>query len=65
MTAIIAYRKTLPLLRLDCGKTDLLIEYNCQFHIDLEAAGITHAWEYWQEHLVDTLLFFNALIIEK
>ena len=70
-TAINANRKTLPPLRFDCGKTDLLIEYNRQLHIDLEAAGISHTyqefegahtWEYWQEHLVDTLLFFDALI---
>lgn len=70
-TAILANRKTLPPLRFDCGKTDLLIEYNRQLHADLEKEGIAHtyqefegehSWKYWQEHLVDTLLFFDSLM---
>lgn len=58
----------LPPLRIDCGESDLLIEYNRKLHQQLSYAGIDHSyeefkggheWEYWEEHLVDTLLFFD------
>ncbi|MFT7033285.1 MAG: putative tributyrin esterase [Cyclobacteriaceae bacterium] len=61
----------LPQLRFDCGKDDLLIEHNRRLHQQLLAAKIQHSyhefegaheWEYWEEHLKDTLLFFDKLI---
>ncbi|SHK70091.1 S-formylglutathione hydrolase FrmB [Reichenbachiella agariperforans] len=70
-TAMAENRNDLPPLRFDCGSSDLLIEYNRQLHADLDKAGIAHTyeefegghqWEYWQEHLVDTLLFFDRQI---
>jgi putative tributyrin esterase len=57
----------LPPLRFDCGTEDQLIEYNRTLHRDLTAAGIphkyeefpgAHTWEYWHEHLADSLRFF-------
>ncbi|ANQ49466.1 esterase family protein [Flammeovirga sp. MY04] len=69
-TAVINHKDTLPPFRFDCGETDELIEYNRKLHADLEAAGIPHEyeefkgghqWEYWQEHLADTLVFFNRI----
>ena len=54
--------------RFDCGKEDILIEHNRKLHNDLEAVGIEHVykendgaheWSYWEQHLSDTLLFFN------
>lgn len=61
-------RGKLPPLRFDCGKKDLLIEHNRKLHAQLLAAGISHKyeefegiheWAYWEEHLVDSLLFFE------
>ena len=69
-TSIANHSDSLPPLRLDCGRTDLLIEYNRVLHEQLKEANINHAyqefdggheWEYWEEHLVDTLLFFDGL----
>lgn len=61
----------LPLFRFDCGKDDILIEANRKLHRELIANNIphiyeeypgAHEWPYWQEHIVDTLLFFNEFI---
>lgn len=58
----------LPPLRFDCGVDDILIEENRELHQQLETAGIDHiyqefpgehAWEYWIDHLRDTLRFIN------
>lgn len=57
----------LPKLRFDCGTEDQLIEYNRTLHQQLSDAGIDHLyeefrggheWEYWGEHIKDSLLFF-------
>ncbi|MFY0598101.1 MAG: esterase family protein [Cyclobacteriaceae bacterium] len=64
-------RDILPPLRFDCGENDLLIEHNRKLHQQLQASNIdhqyeefegAHEWTYWQEHLNDTLLFFNNLL---
>ena len=64
-------KKQLPPLRFDCGKGDLLIEYNRSFSNALEKHKIPHTyeefegkheWEYWKKHLNDTLLFFNNYV---
>ncbi|MGB5263418.1 MAG: alpha/beta hydrolase-fold protein [Lutimonas sp.] len=56
--------------RFDCGKNDLLIEYNRTLHKRLTDNNISHIydefegiheWSYWQEHIIDTLLFFNTI----
>jgi putative tributyrin esterase len=61
-------KNQLPAIRFDCGKDDLLIEYNRTLHKQLESSNIPHVyqefegkheWAYWQEHVKDTLLFFN------
>ncbi|MBC7568561.1 MAG: esterase family protein [Spirosoma sp.] len=63
-------RDRLPPFRFDCGRNDLLIEYNRALHLSLTEAQITHQyeefaggheWTYWAEHLTDTLLFFDGL----
>ena len=57
----------LPKLRFDCGVDDELIEHNRTLHKQLTEAGIEHSynefsgahtWDYWHEHLYDTLRFF-------
>jgi len=68
LASILNNRKNLPPLRIDCGIDDLLIEYNRVLHQELDKEKIEHLyeefsggheWKYWQEHLVDTLIFFN------
>ena len=58
----------LPPFRFDCGSEDILIEYNRKLHNDLEKHQILHfykefsgghSWDYWAEHIDETLLFFN------
>lgn len=65
---ILKNKKELPKLRFDCGKDDLLIEHNRTLHQKLKQENIQHIyeefegkheWSYWQEHIKDTLLFFN------
>jgi len=63
-------KANLPPIRFDCGKTDLLIEHNRTLHNKLEEVSIDHVyqefegaheWPYWQEHIKETLLFFNTI----
>ena len=63
------HRDDLPPLRFDCGSEDKLIAYNRTLHQDLKNDKIAHVyeefpgahtWEYWEEHLTDTLRFFFA-----
>ncbi|WP_282122267.1 alpha/beta hydrolase [Algibacter mikhailovii] len=64
-------KEMLPSIRFDCGKADLLIAYNRILHDNLKNIGVKHSyqefegkheWSYWQEHIKDTLIFFNSLI---
>lgn len=57
----------LPPLRFDCGSEDVLIEHSRTLHRELNHAGIPHVyqeftgghtWDYWHEHLADSLRFF-------
>lgn len=59
---------SLPPLRFDCGKDDVLIEENRELHRTLERENIphvyeefagSHAWDYWTDHLRDTLRFLD------
>jgi enterochelin esterase-like enzyme len=65
------HRAKLPTLRFDCGKQDQLLEYNRNLHAQLKTAGIPHSyeefeggheWAYWQEHVKDSLRFFDAAL---
>ena len=65
---ILKNKNLIPPFRFDCGTDDILIEHNRQLHNELEKYRIPHiyqefsgghTWEYWTEHLTDTLLFFN------
>jgi enterochelin esterase-like enzyme len=65
---ILKNKNLIPPFRFDCGTDDILIEHNRQLHNELKNNGIPHiyeeykgghTWEYWAEHLTDTLLFFN------
>ena len=61
-------RGSLPPLRFDCGTEDDLIEPNRALHRQLLEHGMRHeyaefpgghSWNYWRQHLRDTLRFFN------
>lgn len=61
----------LPPFRFDCGKNDILIEQNRTLHHLLKREHINHTyqefegkheWSYWEEHIKDTLLFFDSLL---
>src|SRR4051812_13603088 len=67
LEALLANQADLPPLRFDCGIEDSLIEVNRALHRSLLDAGVTHTyeefsgahtWEYWHEHLADSLKFF-------
>ena len=67
-------KENLPPFRFDCGKDDLLIEYNRKLHLELTEARINHVyeefkgeheWSYWEKHIEDTLLFFDAILKER
>lgn len=69
--ALVANRDRLPPLRFDCGLEDVLLPHSRELHRELEAAGVPHVyeefggghtWDYWSEHLADTLRFFQRVI---
>lgn len=59
----------LPPFRFDCGKSDILIEHNRELHEALISHQIphtyeefdgAHSWEYWAQHIEESLVFFDA-----
>ena len=67
-----AHAHQLPPLRFDCGTEDELIEANRELNHQLKLANIPHAyaefpgghtWEYWHEHLADSLRFFAQQLV--
>ncbi|MBA3514975.1 MAG: esterase family protein [Pyrinomonadaceae bacterium] len=63
-------RESLPPFRFDCGTSDALIEKNRELHQALFALNIPHQyfeyegghdWDYWREHIADTLIFFDSV----
>ena len=63
-------QEALPPIRFDCGIEDTLIEGNRKLHARLKGAGVTHtyqefpgahSWDYWTEHLQETLTFFDRI----
>ncbi|RDB05441.1 alpha/beta hydrolase [Runella aurantiaca] len=68
LESILQHKATLPPFWFDCGTDDILIEYNRHLHQALVQHGIDHQynefsggheWPYWEEHIVDSLLFFG------
>ncbi|MEX0288279.1 MAG: alpha/beta hydrolase [Flavobacteriaceae bacterium] len=67
----ISKKNNLPKIRFDCGREDLLIDHNRALHQGLLENAIehkyeefsgAHEWPYWQEHIKDSLRFFNSTI---
>jgi S-formylglutathione hydrolase FrmB len=67
----LARRNDRPVISLDCGVDDRLIEHNRSFHAHLDTLGIEHhyaehpgdhTWDYWDEH-VPTALAQHARVL--
>jgi enterochelin esterase-like enzyme len=65
---ILKYKDRLPALNFDCGTSDPLLEHNRLLHTQLLENNIRHnyeeysgghEWTYWQEHVIDSMLFFS------
>jgi putative tributyrin esterase len=61
-----AGRRDRPALRFDCGTEDFLLDHNRSFHAHLNKIGYAHdyiehagahSWDYWDEHIQETLPF--------
>ncbi len=70
LDCLMANKENLPEFRFDCGKEDLLIEFNRELHQRLEENNIKHSyveypgshqWDYWKIHIEDSLLFFGGV----
>jgi len=68
LECILSNREKLLHFYFDCGTEDLLIDYNRKLHHQLIEHNIPHTykehpgahqWVYWQNHIADSLLFFN------
>ncbi|HTU50767.1 MAG TPA: alpha/beta hydrolase-fold protein [Acidobacteriaceae bacterium] len=66
--------RKLPPLRFDCGRDDPLFDANCVLHEALERHGILHnfeinegdhSWQYWRNHLMETLLFVEETLLKQ
>ncbi|GAB4033339.1 alpha/beta hydrolase [Spirosoma gilvum] len=71
---MLKHKDDLPPFRFDCGLEDNLLAPNRELHQHLLAQRIPHtyeeftgghSWEYWQEHIGQTLRFFNQYIFER
>ena len=60
-----------PVLRIDCGVEDGLLEHNRRFHRHLDHLGIEHEyaefpgghnWEYWDAHVRETIALFARVL---
>lgn len=68
LETILKYKENLPAISFDCGTTDPLLEMNRLLHQqllennirhDYEEYSGDHEWPYWQEHIIDSMLFFS------
>ncbi|HTX40808.1 MAG TPA: alpha/beta fold hydrolase [Acidobacteriaceae bacterium] len=68
------HQSQLPPLHFDCGQDDALLAGNEALHQELLRRGIQHNfevfpgdhnWNYWREHVRDSLLFFERVLTEK
>lgn len=68
------HKTMLPPIRLDCGKSDVLFEANLNLVQGFNEADIPHSfdafdgdheWSYWQQHLGDSLQFFDQHSLEN
>lgn len=69
LETILQNKSTVSPFMFDCGKDDILIEANRKLHQELLENNIQHeyreyqgehSWDYWQQHIAEHLIFFNA-----
>ncbi|MBL7871669.1 MAG: esterase family protein [Cyclobacteriaceae bacterium] len=72
LDCLLANKETLPHFRFDCGREDILIDFNRKLHQSLNENKIKHSyiehpgkheWIYWQAHIQESLLYFNEFSI--
>jgi enterochelin esterase-like enzyme len=65
---MLKHKAHLPPISFDCGISDPLLKYNRLLHQQLNGNNIIHdyeeyegghEWAYWQEHVIDSMLFFS------
>jgi putative tributyrin esterase len=70
LDTILSNKKCLSPFRFDCGSEDELVASNRKVHLKLKELEIPHIYEefsgghtadYWKEHILKSLLFFNKL----
>lgn len=68
LATILKYKDHLPAICFDCGLSDSLLDGNRILHQQLLENNIlhdydeyegSHEWAYWQEHIIDSMLFFS------
>lgn len=68
LATILKYKDHLPAISFDCGADDALLESNRILHQQLLENNIVHdyeeyegahEWDYWKEHIIDSILFFS------
>jgi putative tributyrin esterase len=68
LDTLLKYKHRLPPFSFDCGAADTLLESNRLLHQQLIENNIAHdyeeyegghEWAYWQEHIIDSMLFFS------
>ncbi len=71
LATILKYKNHLPAISFDCGFSDPLLENNRILHQQLLENNIRHdyeeyegghEWTYWQEHVIDSMLFFSRFL---
>jgi enterochelin esterase-like enzyme len=68
LATLLKYKDHLPPVSFDCGINDSLLEDNRTLHRQLQENNIVHEyeeyeggheWDYWKEHVIDSILFFS------
>lgn len=71
LDVLLQFKDSLSPFRFDCGEEDLLYDANRQLHEQLIVNHIPHEfcihsgehnWEYWTQHIAETLVFFSRFI---
>ncbi len=74
LATILKYKDHLPGISFDCGTSDPLLENNRLLHTqflenhimhDYEEYAGGHEWPYWQEHIIDSMLFFSRFLNKR
>jgi len=74
LATILKYKDNLPGISFDCGTSDPQFENNRLLHKQLLENKISHDyeeysgghdWNYWREHIIDSMLFFSRFLIKR